>query len=142
MRTTRTVTAIFLAVVVSLAGTGLGLAAPKPGKGNVDELRFGADVDADGVVPQASHTDKFNPNTPIHVTMKVQEAPEGTELLINILDRETEEVTWSEKKVVPGGHAVMHFIVSDLQPGKYRAKVKLADDWVAEHEFQVEQTAK
>jgi len=139
---TRKISVIFMVLAVILAGAGLSLAAPTPGKGNVDELRFGANVDADGVVPQASHTDKFNPNTPIHVTMKVQEAPEGTELLINILDRETEEVMWSEKKAVPGGHAVMHFIVSELQPGKYRAKVKLGDDWVAEHEFQIEQTAK
>jgi len=142
MNRTRTATALLLALLVSVAGAGSTFAAPNPSKGNVDELRFGTNVDADGVVPQASHTDKFNPNTPIHVTMKVQEAPEGTELLINILDRETEEVMWSEKKVVPGGHAVMHFIVSGLQSGKYRAKVKLADDWVAEHEFQIEQTAK
>ena len=139
---TRSATAIFLAVVVSVAGAGFTLAAPNPSKGNVDELRFGSSVDADGVVPEASATDKFNPNAPIHVTMKVQEAPEGTELLVNILDRETEEVMWSEKKVVPGGHTVMHFIVSQLMPGKYRAKVKLGPDWVAEHEFQIEQTAK
>ena len=139
---TSKISVILMVLAVILAGAGLSLGAPNPGKGNVDELRFGANVDADGVVPQASHTDKFNPNTPIHVTMKVQEAPEGTELLINILDRETEEVMWSEKKAVPGGHAVMHFIVTELQPGKYRAKVKLADDWVAEHEFQIEQTAK
>lgn len=142
MNRTRTATALFLAILVSFAGAGFSLAAPNPSKGNVDELRFGTNVDADGVVPQASHTDKFNPNTPIHVTMKVQEAPEGTELLINVLDRETEEVMWSEKKVVPGGHQVMHFIATGLQPGKYRAKVKLGPDWVAEHEFQIEQTAK
>jgi hypothetical protein len=142
MRRPRTLTVLFLTLAIVIAGAGTSLAAPNPGKGNVDELRFGANVDADGVVPEASHADKFNPNTPIHVTMKVQEAPEGTELMLNILDRETEEVMWSEKKVVPGGHAVMHFIVSELQPGKYRAKVKLADDWVAEHEFQIEQTAK
>ena len=71
--------------------------------------------------------------------MRVEEAPQGTELMLTIVDRETEETIWSGAKAVPGGHAKLRFSLPDaaLSPGKYRAKVKLGDDWVAEHEFQV-----
>lgn len=126
-------------VVLGLAaGTVLATAAVE--KGNVDELRFGTKVDAEGVVPAEVHAKHFIANTPIHVTMKVQEAPKGAKLLLNILDRETEELVWTETKELPGGHANMHFMLpaGSIKPGKYRAKVKLVDDWVAEHEFQVE----
>ena len=112
-------------------------------KGNVDELRFGDAVDANGEVAPHTSKDHFPPNIPIYITMQVQEAPKGTELLVNILDRETEELAWSEKQQVPGGHTVMNFTVDagELNSGKYRARVKLGDDWVAEHEFLIEESA-
>jgi hypothetical protein len=136
MRTLRFLT---LATVVLLIGGAAALSA-MPEKGNVDELRFGAMVDAEGVVPANSHATKLLASAPIHVTMKVQEAPKGAKLMLNVLDRETEELVLSQSKDLPGGHANMHFILSpgQLKPGKYRAKIKLVDDWVAEHEFQVE----
>ena len=109
-------------------------------KGNVDELRFSDAIDASGEVAPDTSKDHFPLNTPIHITMQVQEAPKGTALLINVLDRETEELAWSDEQQVPGGHTVAHFMIDagELTAGKYRARVKLGDDWVAEHEFQVE----
>jgi hypothetical protein len=121
-------------------GIACGVALADHEKGNVDELRFGAAVDARGVVAAESHTDHFVPGTKIHVTMKVQEAVKDTNLLVSVLDRETEELVWSNAQRVPGGHANMHFVIpaGSLPAGKYRARVKLGDDWVAEHEFRVE----
>jgi hypothetical protein len=130
-----------LLLLVSLAATLFaGTASADHSKGNVDELRFGDAIDASGEVAAETSKDHFPPNTPIHITMQVQEAPKGTELLVNILDRETEELAWSGMEQVPGGHTVMHFLVDagELAAGKYRARVKLGDDWVAEHEFKIE----
>jgi hypothetical protein len=125
-------------LVAALVVTGAAFAAA--GKGNVDELRFGAEADAEGVVPPESHGNSFVKDGDIHVSMKVQEAPKGTNLVLSILDRETEEVVWSEEQLTTGGHEGMHFTIASgkLNPGKYRAKVKLGNDWVAEHEFQVQ----
>ena len=131
-------------VTRSLLVAGLLLGAPwmmaGHDKGNVDELRFGTAVNTEGVVPAENHAKHFVPDKAIHVTMQVQEAPEGTDLMLSIVDRETDELVWSAKQAVPGGHASMHFVVQggDLDPGKYRAKVKLGNDWVAEHEFKIE----
>jgi hypothetical protein len=134
----------FVLLLVALATTLLaGTATADHSKGNVDELRFGDTVDANGEVAPHTSKDHFPPNTPIYITMQVQEAPKGTELLVNILDRETEELAWSEKQQVPGGHEVMNFTVDagELNAGKYRARVKLGDDWVAEHEFMIEESS-
>jgi hypothetical protein len=109
-------------------------------KGNVDEVRLGDAIDASGEVAPDTAKDHFPPRTPIYITMQVQEAPKGTALLVNVLDRETEELAWSGEQQVPGGHAVMSFLIEpgELNEGKYRARVKLGDDWVAEEEFKVE----
>jgi hypothetical protein len=123
--------------VIGLAWAGAVMADVD--KGNVDELRFGAKADADGVVPPEGHDDEFVASGDIHVSMKVAEAPAGGPLMLTILDRGTEQVVWSEEQKVPGGVAKMHFTIAagKLVPGKYRAKVKLVDEWVAEHEFEV-----
>ena len=57
------------------------------------------------------------------------------------LDRETERLVWSNVQPVPGGHTTMHFIIpaGAVPAGEYRTKVKLGDDWVAEHEFEIEE---
>jgi hypothetical protein len=119
---------------------GASIAAAEHSKGNVDELRFGTAIDSKGEVPVSSHTSHFVPDATIHVTMRVEEAVQDSDLMLSILDRETEELVWSENQSVPGGHAVMHFVIDagELAPGKYRAKVRLGPDWVAEHEFKVE----
>ena len=116
-----------------------GSAIADHSKGNVDELRFGDAVDASGEVAPHTSKDHFPPNTPIHITMQVQEAPKGTALLVNILDRETEDLMWTGEQQVEGGHEVVHFVIDagELNEGKYRARVKLGDDWVAEHEFMI-----
>jgi hypothetical protein len=129
-----------LLLLVALATTLFAATATADhSKGNVDELRFGDAVDASGEVAPDTSKDHFPPNTAIHVTMQVQEAPKGTALLINVLDRETEELAWSDEQQVPGGHTVAHFMIGpgELNEGKYRARVKLGDDWVAEHEFMI-----
>ena len=130
-----------LLLLLALAAALLAFpAAADHSKGNVDELRFGPAADASGEVPENTSTDHFPPQEPIHISMQVQEAPKGTILLVNVLDRETEELKWSEEQKVPGGHAVMHFEIDAgaLPSGKYRARVKLGDDWVAEYEFKIE----
>jgi hypothetical protein len=115
------------------------LAGPDAEKGNVDELRFGNAVDASGEVPKASSADSFPTGSSIYASMRIKEAMRGTEVMLNLLDRETEEAVWSEKKTVPGGQAVMSFVIpaGSLPVGKYRAKVKIGDDWVAEYQFEV-----
>jgi hypothetical protein len=117
-----------------------GTAMADHSKGNVDELRFGDAIDASGEVAPDTSKEHFPPHTPIHITMQVQEAPKGTALLVNVLDRETEELMWTGEQQVPGGHTVAHFLIDagELNAGKYRARVKLGDDWVAEHEFRIE----
>jgi hypothetical protein len=130
-----------LLLLVALATTLFaGTAIADHSKGNVDELRFSDAVDASGEVAPDTNKDHFPLNTPIHITMQVKEAPKGTALLINVLNRETEELAWSEEQQVPGGHTVAHFMIEagDLNAGKYRARVKLGDDWVAEHEFMID----
>jgi hypothetical protein len=130
-----------LLLLVALATTLFAATATADhDKGNVDELRFSDAVDATGEVAPNTSKDHFPPETDIYVSMQVQEAPKGTQLLINVLDRETEELVWSDDEQVPGGHAIMNFHISagELNPGKYRARVKLGDDWVAEHEFMID----
>ena len=128
-----------LSLAMVLAAVGAVVAATD--KGNVDELRFGTAVDAEGVVPAATSAHSFLPADSIHVTMQVAEAPAKTKLMLSVMDRESERLVWSNVQPVPGGHANMHFIIpaGAVPPGEYRAKVKLGDDWVAEHEFEIEE---
>jgi hypothetical protein len=130
--------ALTVALIMALGVVGIALASHD--KGNVDELRFGTEVDAAGVVAPSSHKDHFIPGAKIHVTMKVQEAVKDTSVVLTVLDRETEEIVWSQSQPAPGGHATLSFLIpaGSLVPGKYRGKVKLGNDWVAEHEFRVE----
>jgi len=129
--TTRTVSALVFSAIVAIGAAGPLLAA----RGNVHEVRFGTTVGADGTVPADGHSDHFEADATIHVTMRVQGAARGTKLSLTILDRQTEGLVWSEEQLVPAEHANMHFIPGNLRPGKYRAKVKLGDDQVAEHDF-------
>ena len=129
-----------LLLLVALATTLFAAnATADHSKGNVDELRLSDAIDASGEVAPDTTKDHFPLNTTIHITMQVQEAPKGTALLINVLDRETEELAWSEEQQVPGGHTIAHFMIEagELTAGKYRARVKLGEDWVADYEFKV-----
>jgi hypothetical protein len=132
----RTLGFLFLAVALAAA---LPVLADHDG-GNLDELRFGTEIDAQGVVPAKAHSTHFLPDATIHMTMKVQEAQKGTKLLVNVLDRETEKLVWSQEQAVPGGHTTMHFTIPSraIPPGKYRAKVKLGNDWVADQDLRIE----
>lgn len=136
----RKLTLCFLFAGLLVAVLAMPAAVADHSKGNVDELRLGDRLGADGEVAPHTGKDHFVPDTPIHITMRVKEARKDTPLLVNIVDRQTEVLVWSNEKKVPGGHAVMHFLVErgELASGKYRVRVKLGDDWVAEHEFLIE----
>jgi hypothetical protein len=131
---------LFLIPLLLGLAIGAGLVIADEERGNVDELRFGTSVDAQGVVPAATAADHFLKDSAIHVTMQVREAAKGTKLLVSVMDRETDKLVWSSEQAVPGGRANMHFVIPSgaIPTGKYRAKVKLHDDAVAEHEFEIE----
>ena len=60
-------------------------------------------------------------------------------LMITLLDRETEETVYSAKQAVEHGHTNQSFKIpgEKLNAGKYRLKVSLGEDLVAEDEFEV-----
>lgn len=139
MRRTHSHVSACLILTAALAVLGAGLAWAGHTKGKVDELRFGTAVDAKGKVVPEDSREHFVAGSPIHITMDVQEALKGTDLMVSVVDRETEELVWSAKQEVPGGHTTMHFMINpgELKPGKYRAKVNLGEEMVAEYEFKV-----
>ena len=129
---------VCLAVILGVTGTLL--AEDVMEKGNVDELRFGTAIDAEGVVPAKTHSSHFKANDTIHVTMKTKDIAKGVPLLLSIYDDDVDRLVWSATQDLPGGRTTVHFVipVGTIPPGEYEAKVKVGDDWVAEHEFKIE----
>ena len=135
MRNTRT---LFPLVLIALLGLVFSVALATEGK--VQDVRFGTDVDAQGMVPEKSKTDSFNPTNKIYVTMTVEEAKKGTEVTLSAFNTETDELVWSRAQAVPGGKANMTFVIppGTIPPGKYRCKVILGqDDTKEDHEFEI-----
>jgi hypothetical protein len=135
VRNIRTLFPVLLMTVLGL-GVGVALAADY---GKVEDVRFGTDVDAQGMVPEKSKTDKFNQTAKIFVTMKVEEAKKGTEIMLSVFNTETDELAWSRAQAVPGGRAYLQFVIAPgtIPPGKYRCKVAVATDTVEDHEFEI-----
>ena len=122
MRKLRT---LFPLVLVALLGFGVALAS-----GDLQNVRLGTDVDAEGIVPEKSQSDAFNQDAKIYITMQVSEAKQGTPVMVSIFDKDTDELVWSRAQSVPGGRATMTFVIpaGSIPPGKYKTKVKLGDD--------------
>jgi hypothetical protein len=131
---------LVVCLAVVLAATGALLAEDVMEKGNIDELRFGTALDAEGVVPAKTHSSHFKTNDTIHVTMKTKDVSEGVPLMLSIFDSDTDKLVWSSKQELPGGRTMAHFVipVGAIPLGEYKGKVKIGEDWVAEHEFKIE----
>jgi hypothetical protein len=138
MRHTNRLAVVALSVVLGLTGTVL--ADDVMEEGNVDELRFGTALDAEGVVPEKTHSSSFKANDTIHVTMQTKDTAKGVPLVLSIYDDDTDKLVWSTKQSLPGGRTTARFQipVGAIPPGEYKAKVKVGEDWVAEHEFTIQ----
>ena len=134
----RNIRTLFPVLLIAVLGVGLGVAVADD-YGKVEDVRFGTDVDAQGMVPEKSKTDSFNQSAKIFVTMRVEEAKKGTEIMLSVFDTESEELAWSRAQAVPGGRANMTFVIppGTIPPGKYRCKVSVGKDTVVDHEFQI-----
>ncbi len=134
----RNIRTLFPVLLMAMLGLGIGVALAAD-YGKVEDVRFGTDVDAQGMVPEKSKTDSFNQTAKIYITMKVEEAKKGTEIMLSVFNTESDELAWSRAQAVPGGRANMTFVIppGTIPPGKYRCKVTIGKDTVEDHEFQI-----
>lgn len=116
---------LFPLVQVALLGFSVALAGA-----DLQNVRLGTDVDAEGIVPEKSQSNDFQQGSKIYITMQVSDAKQGTPVMISIFDKDTDELVWSRAQSVPGGRATMTFMIpaGSIPPGKYKTKVKLGED--------------
>jgi hypothetical protein len=105
----------------------------------VDDVTLGKTAEPDGTIPAADQKDDFAPGEPIVLTMKVADAPPGTDV----------KVVWygpGETKVgevvKPVGPSQDHLIfqagdTTSWANGDYRAEVWVGDEKVAQQQLQI-----
>ncbi len=103
----------------------------------IDDVTIGHKVAADGTIPAADQGDDFAPGQPIYLTMKVGDAPAGSEVKVAWYGPGETKLKDQSKKV-DAGQTYMTFEVPDTgswQKGDYRAEVWIGDEKVNQQEF-------
>jgi len=138
-------------VVFSLAGFGLGLLlscaeATKvarsdesaSGTGQIDQVRLGFGLDAEGKVGRGCTAKGFASGDPIHLSLQVVGAQEGAVLDVTVRDAATKRLAWSERRPVPAGRSLQTFEIGPaLADGRYRAEPVLNGGAAVSREFDV-----
>jgi len=129
-----------------LAGSILGsLQACAPARavtvekvGRLDQVRLGFGLGLDGSVSPGCTSSKFALRDPIHLSMKVNDAPTGSVVRISVRNTETQSVAWSENRPVSQGDSHVTFEIGrKLAEGRYRADSTLGGEAASPREFMV-----
>jgi hypothetical protein len=105
----------------------------------VDDVYVGRQVDPNGEIPESQRSDSFRTGEKVVVGMEVTDAPAGSAVRVTVQDADSNNQVWTAERDVPAGRTHMHFSIDEgkLPRGKYRAKVIIGDETVAERDFEV-----
>ena len=105
----------------------------------VDDVYLGHRVDPTGEIPQDQRSERFRKGEDVVIGMEVTDAPAGSAIRVTVQSADSEQQVWTAERPVPAGQTHMHFDVDEnkLSQGKYRAKVIIGDETVAERDFEV-----
>jgi hypothetical protein len=105
----------------------------------IDDVTLGHRVAADGTIPAADQGDDFAPGQPIYLTMKVGDAPAGSEVKVAWYGPGEQKVK-DQQKTVSAGQTYLTFKVPDTgswQKGDYRAEIWIGDEKVNQQELNI-----
>ena len=105
----------------------------------VDDVTIGHKVGSDGMVATADQGDDFAPGDPIYLTLKVGDAPAGSEVKVAWYGPGETKVK-DESQTVTQGQQYLTFELTDTaswQKGDYRAEIWIGDEKVNQQEFNI-----
>lgn len=105
----------------------------------VDDVTIGKKVGTDGMIAAEDQGDDFAPGDPIYITMKVGDAPAGSEVKLAWFGPGETKIKDDAKPVVQG-QSYLTFEATDTaswQKGDYRAEVWIGDEKVNQQQFQI-----
>lgn len=105
----------------------------------IDDVTIGHEVGADGTIPTGKTGDDFAPGQPIHIAMKVADAPAGSAVKVAWFGPNETKIG-EEQKNVPTGAQTLTFSATDTKSwakGDYRAEVWVGDEKVNTQQFQI-----
>jgi len=104
----------------------------------IDDVTIGHEIAADGTIPAGKTGDDFAPGQPVHIAMKVKDAPAGTAVKVVFYGPGEKNVGEDTKKVA-GGETFMAFKkdTKGWPKGDYRAEVWTGDEKVNTQQFQI-----
>jgi hypothetical protein len=107
----------------------------------IDDVRLGKMIGEDGVVAEEAAATRFNASEPIHVSMRVSDAPAGSVIKVAVLNQAGTEV-WSDQRAVIAGAEHLQFTIDEgsLSAGSYETRVIVGDERVANKRFDVTAT--
>jgi hypothetical protein len=117
---------------------------PIQAESRIDEVRLGRQAGADNAVPEDAEVDDFAPGDPMVVSMDVSGAPPQSAVKVVWVGPNDARLGEETQQVAPGSMVLM-FRAPDTSAWKvddeYRAEVWLADEKVADVDFDVVQSA-
>jgi hypothetical protein len=137
-------TALLLAGAL-LAGSSLGLLqscvearAVATKASRIEQVRLGFGLDLEGKVSPGCAASSFAMHDPIHLSMRISQAPAGSVVRVSVRDIATRRVAWSEEKPVPASPSYLTFEIGrNLAEGRYRADSTLGDETASTRDFLV-----
>jgi hypothetical protein len=106
--------------------------------GRIDQLSVGFALDPQGRVTPGCSASKFASGDPIHLSMQVNDAREGSVVRVAVRDVVTHRIAWNEDRPVPAGRSSLSFAIGrKLGPGRYRAESSLDAGTMSPREFVV-----
>lgn len=112
---------------------------PVAAQAYIDDVTIGHVLGSDGTIPLDQTGDEFAPGKPIHIAMKVKDAPAGSAVRV-IWYAPGDTKIAEENKDVPAGAMTLAFSVTDTktwQKGDYHAVVWIGDEKVSTQQFQI-----
>ena len=110
----------------------------------IDDVTIGKTVAADGTVPADQKGDDFAPGEPVHIAMKVNDAPPNTTVKVIWFGPHDTKVG-EETKNIASGEKYLDFAAQNTKSwkkGDYRAEVWVGDEKVNQQEFNVTDASK
>jgi hypothetical protein len=103
----------------------------------IDDVTMGHEVGADGSIPTGKTGDDFAPGQPVHVTMKVNNAPAGS--AVKIVYTSGGKTVGEETKPVTAGATYLSFMKDSTgwPKGDYDADIYIGDEKVNTQHFQI-----
>ncbi len=94
--------------------------------GRLEQMRLGFALDVMGRVTPGCTASSFSVTDPIHLSLQVTGATEGSLVSVSVRDVVTQRIAWSEDRSVPAGGSHQTFEIGrGIAQGNYRAQSTL-----------------